>query len=68
MTPWYSHTEYGYSLRKVVTQFGCSVTTVHRRVRAGGGGDGLVSTGFGRNEDNLTPSLLRASSVDVRVS
>ncbi len=38
VTPWYSHTEYGYSLREVATHLGCSVTTVHRRVRAGGGG------------------------------
>ncbi len=36
MTPWYSHTEYGYSLREVATHLGCSVTTVHRRVHAGG--------------------------------
>ncbi|RDI73880.1 Transposase IS200 like [Gaiella occulta] len=33
-----AHIEHGYSLREIATHIGCSVTTVHRRVHAGGDG------------------------------
>ena len=35
-----AHLEHGYSLREIATRLGCSVTTVHRRVRACGDGGG----------------------------
>jgi AraC-like DNA-binding protein len=33
-----AHIVHGYSLREIATHLGCSVTTVHRRVHAGGDG------------------------------
>jgi transposase len=36
--PVIAHIEHGYSLREIATRFGCSVTTVHRRVHACGDG------------------------------
>ena len=32
--PVIAHLEHGYSLREIATRLGCSVTTVHRRVRS----------------------------------
>ena len=40
--PVIAHIVHGYSLREIATHFGCSVTTVHRRVYACG--DGRLSS------------------------
>ena len=53
-----AHIEHGYSLRKIATHLGCSVTTVHRRVHASGDkATELVGTGRGWNEEDLSPDL-----------
>ncbi len=29
----HAHAEHGYSMRQIATHLGCSVTTIHRRIR-----------------------------------